>query len=394
MISQKERILIVENNPAVSDLIARQTLQPLGYRVEVVRIAAEAIQEAIRFSPDVILADLNLPGLSGKDLLVALSAQGLAVPIIVIAEKGAENDLIQAFRLGAADSLIWPFREAEVVSAVERVVNQVRSKYEREQLARQLHQTNLELQQRVRELTTIYAIGKAVTSVTDLQVLFEKIIEGAVYITNADSGWLLLRQENSKSFVLSAQRNLPPAMASRISLPWDDGISSLVSLSGEPLSIHGEPLKRFKVSQLAQAVMVIPVKVKNEVVGLLVVVRKAPKPFGPGNQSLLEAVADYASISLVNARLFRALEDRARSYQQTAEHAQAREQKQAEMLKNVRQELEVPLKSVQETINTLLVGEDSRLNATQKALLRSASDKISLTNQMLNNLTKPGDESA
>jgi len=391
MASQKERILIVENNPTTSDMIARQTLQPMGYRVEVVRVAADAIQEAIRFSPDVILANLNLPGLSGKDLLVALSAQGLDVPIIVIAEKGAENDLIQAFRLGAADSLSWPFREAEVVSAVERVLNQVRAKREREQLSRQLHQTNQELQQRVRELTTIYAIGKAVTSITDQQSLFEKIVEGAVYITNADSGWLLLRQENSKTFVLSAQRNLPPVMASKLSLPWDDGISSLVSLSGEPLSIHGEPLKRFKVSQLAQAVMVIPVKVKSEVVGLLVVVRKAPKPFGPGNQSLLEAVADYASISLVNARLFRTIEERARSYQQTAVNAQAREAKQAETLNKVYQELEPPLRSCQETINTLLVGEDSRLNATQKALLRSASDKISLTNQLLNNLIKLND---
>ena len=87
MASQKERLLIVESNPAISDLVARQTLQPMGYRVEVVRVAAEAIQEAIRFSPDVIIANLSLPGLSGKDLLVALSSQGIEVPVIVISEK-------------------------------------------------------------------------------------------------------------------------------------------------------------------------------------------------------------------------------------------------------------------------------------------------------------------
>ncbi len=388
MASPKERILLVESNPSISDLITRQTLQPMGYRVEVVRVAAEAIQEAIRFLPDVIIANLSLPGLSGKDLLVALTAQGVEVPVIVISEKGTENDLIQAFRLGAADYLSWPLREAEIVSAVERTLRQVRARREREQLARQLHQTNIELQQRVRELTTIYSVGKAVTSITDQPTLFDKIVEGAVYISEADNGWFLLRQENSKTFLLSAQRNLPPSLGSRLYQPWDDGVSSLVALSGEPLSIHGETLKRFRVSQIAQSVLVIPVKVKSEVVGLLVVARKEPKPFGPSNQALLQAVADYASISLVNARLFRALEERAQSYQKSAEAAQVREQVILETVNQTRQELTAPLTTARETLGALLVGEDSRLNATQKALLRSASEKLSQALQLLENLTK------
>jgi len=388
MASPKERILLVESNPSISDLITRQTLQPMGYRVEVVRVAAEAIQEAIRFLPDVIIANLSLPGLSGKDLLVALTAQGVEVPVIVISEKGTENDLIQAFRLGAADYLSWPLREAEIVSAVERTLRQVRARREREQLARQLHQTNIELQQRVRELTTIYSVGKAVTSITDQPTLFDKIVEGAVYISEADNGWFLLRQENSKTFLLSAQHNLTTSLGSRLYQPWDDGVSSLVALSGEPLSIHGETLKRFRVSQIAQSVLVIPVKVKSEVVGLLVVARKEPKPFGPSNQALLQAVADYASISLVNARLFRALEERAQSYQKSAEAAQVREQVILETVNQTRQELTAPLTTARETLGALLVGEDSRLNATQKALLRSASEKLSQALQLLENLTK------
>ena len=163
MKTSRERILLVENDPEISDLIARQTLQTIGYQVQIARVAAIAIQEAARFSPDIIITDLHLPDLSGKDLLVALSSQGIQAPVIVIAQKGTEGDLMQAFRLGATDYLLWPMREAEVVSAVERVIKQVRSRRERETLARQLKQTNDELQQRVRELTTIFAIGKAAT---------------------------------------------------------------------------------------------------------------------------------------------------------------------------------------------------------------------------------------
>lgn len=377
MSPEQERILVVESDPTNSKLIAQQTLRPMGYKVQVVDAAGEAIQQAITFSPDIIIANLNLPDLSGKDLLVALSSQGIAVPVIVIGNRGAEHDLIQAFRLGASDYLISPIREAEVISAVERVLKQMRARRERELLEKQLNQTNQELQQRVRELTTIYSIGKAVTSITDQPLLFDRIVEGAVYISGADSGWLLLRRENQNSYTLNAQLNLPDQYAEKMNQPWDDGISSLVSLSGESLAIHGEPLKRFKISHLAQALLVIPIKVKKEVIGLLVVARTAPRPFGPSNQALLEAVADYASISLVNARLFRALEERARSLQKSAEAAQATAVNRDAAFRKAQQQLEQPLQSALHTIKELLVGENNRLNTTQKTLLKSTQENIS-----------------
>jgi len=390
MKTSRERILLVESDPEISDLIARQTLQAMGYQVQVARVASTAIQEAARFAPDIIIANLNLPDLSGKDLLVALAAQGVNAPIIIIAQKGMESDLIQAFRLGATDYLLYPMREAEVVSAVERVMRQVRSRRERETLARQLKQTNDELQQRVRELTTIFAIGKAVTSITNQRELFDKIVEGAVYVTEADCGWLLLREERGKAFALSAQRNLPKTIASKINQPWDDGISSLVALSGETLSISGEPLMRFKVSQLGQSALVVPVKLKKEVVGLLVVIRKEPHPFSPSNRTLLEAVADYASISLVNARLFRALEERARSLQQAADDALAKQRQKDEMIGRLRKDLSGPLLNAMRAIDNMLVGETTRLNATQKSVLRAATENLQNISSVLESL-KPGD---
>lgn len=376
MKTSRDRILLVESDPEISDLIATQTLKAIGYQVLTVNSAAAALQEVTRYSPDVILTDLNLPGLSGKDLLVAFSSQNIEAPVIVVALKGMESEVIQAFRLGAADYLLWPMREAEVVSAVERALMQVRASRERETLARQLRQTNNELQQRVRELTTIFAIGKAVTSITDQRELFEKIVEGAIYVTEADCGWLLLREDHGRVFNLAAQRNLPKTVASRINQPWDDGISSLVALSGEPLSISGEPLARFKVSQFGQAALAVPVNLKKEVVGLLTVVRKVPNPFNSSNKTLLEAVADYASISLVNASLFHALEERARMMQQAAEAAQASDKRKEQALAKFKKEIGQEVAGTSQVIDSILIGEDTRLNATQKSMLRSALDNL------------------
>jgi two-component system NtrC family sensor kinase len=388
MASKQERILLIEDKREISDLIARQALQPLGYRVETATNVPTAIQETTRYFPDLIIANLKLHGLSSKDLLAALSSQGLEIPVIVLSERGTENDIIQAFRLGAADFLLWPAREAEVVSAVERILKQVRARREREALARQLQQTNQELQRRVRELTTLSAIGKAVTSITDHHTLFERIVEGAVSISEADSGWLLLREGQRKAFVLGAQRNLPEAYASRVDQPWEDGISSLVAVSGEPLSIHGEPIKRFKISRLGLSVLVMPVKAKKEVVGLLTVLRKAALPFGPNVQTLLSAVTDYASISIVNAHLFKALQERALRLQQIADAAQANERNKDQLLRDAAAELGVSLEELSEKVSALLAGEAGGLIAPQEELLRSAQENLGRIRTILESLTQ------
>jgi two-component system NtrC family sensor kinase len=225
-------------------------------------------------------------------------------------------DILHAFRLGATDFLTTPIREAEVVTSVERAVKTVRARVERDQLAHKVQQANAELQQRVRELTTIIALGKAVTSVTNPQSLFKKIIEGSILVTDADLGWLLIRDDRHNVLLLRAQHNMPQELDARLNRPFDDGISSLVALSGEALVMHGEPIKRFKVQAAGQSIMVIPVRAQKQVIGLLVVMRKKAIPFTKSNQFLLEAVADYAAISLVNASLFQAVEDRAKQLQQ------------------------------------------------------------------------------
>ncbi len=384
MSTSKERILVVESDPEVSDLIARQALKPLGYRAKIVTGASKAIQQAIRFSPDVVIANVHLPGLSGKDLLVALSSQGIEVPVIVLAEEGREEDVIQAFRLGASDYLKWPIREAEVVSAVERALKQVRARRERQRLAKKLRQTNQELKNRVRDLSIMINIGQAVTSITDQKRLFNRIVEGAVYAAEADKGWLHIRRDGKKkSLVLSACKNLPESIESKRGKSWDDGISSLVALSGETLSIHGKPLKKFKVAQLGQAALVVPIKAQQEVVGVLVVVREQAKPFLASNEAMLEAVADYASISLVNARLFKAVDSRARSLQEAAAASRQSKNMKADVLRHVTSKLQNPLNEIDQQVAKFMAGNPETLPQKNKAALEEIQANLEQMKQVV-----------
>ena len=365
MASAGDRILLVENDPEISDLIARQVLTSVGYHVDVAIDSSSGIKQALLTPPDLIIADLNLPGLSAKDLLVALVSQGINTPLMVIANKGQEQDIIQAFRLGAADYLLWPARDAEVLAAVERVVGRVHELRDRQRLDMKLSETNHELQRKVRELTAIINIGKAVVSVTDQRFLFQKIVDGAAQVAEANLAWLLIREDDSKAFILTAQRGLPEVWAKKINMPLDDGISGLVALSGETLSISGEPLLKFRVANLGRSACAVPIKVQKEVIGMLVVVRKEARPFEKMEQTLLEAVADYASISLVNARLFRALNS-------SVQASKEGEKRQNALLESVRSSITEELQAAVYPIEVLLSEKTGSLTEPQRQALQTA----------------------
>jgi DNA-binding response OmpR family regulator len=378
-----DKILVVDSDDHSRDLIVRQTLQPSGYQVMSAEDAGSAIRLALQFQPDVIIADLNLPGLSGKDMLVAFSSQGINTPVIVMAEKGEEPKVIQSFRLGASDYFLRPIREPEVLASVERALKQVRELKARQKLDEQLKSANAELERRLRELTTIFSVGRAVISITDQRVLFEKIAEAITSVSEADMGWLTLKDDKTNSFLLAAHRRLPEAWAKRINQPLDDGVSSLVAMSAESLSIHGQPLIKFKIASLGKAAMVVPIKVKQEVIGLMIVVRKAERAFGQSEQSLLEAIADYASISLVNSRLFRAVAH-------SAEQARAGEQRKNELLENLRKESQSALQSANYPLEAVLAEKMGPMTEEQKQALEAAQKSLKHLSFMMNQqITQP-----
>ncbi len=376
MASERERILVVEHDPIVGDLIARQALGGQGYEVKVVEEVSSAIKAITAFAPDVVIANLDLPGLSGKDLMAALAFQNMQIPVIMTAAHGQEKDVIQAFRLGASDYISMPLREAEIVSAVERALQSVRARKERQNLAYQLQYSNNELKRRVSQLTTLFSIGKSVTSATDQNRLFDQITEGAVKITQADYAWLLILDERSHEFILRSQMNLPKSLLANMNKPWDDGISLLVARSGESFLINGDPLKRFMLYSLGKAAMVVPVKVHNQAIGLLVVMRKANEPFHGGDQAMAEAVADYAAISLVNARLFRALDERAASLQTSSEKLKENDEFKDQVIYNISNELQTPLVAAKGNIDLLLQKESVRLAPHQIEYLRETQKKL------------------
>lgn len=311
MTSNRERILVVESDPDISGLIAEQALRPLGYEVEVLEEAGTAIERATARPPDLIITNLDLPDLGGKDVLAALSAQGVAAPVVVIAEKGEEKRAIQAFRLGAVDALLWPARDTEIVRVVERAIQPRRALRVRRQLFQQHELLRGQLKRRGRDLAAMLSVARAMSAGVNPEQLLDRVLASCLQMADGDVGWLVIREEKSGRYHLRAQRNLPAAWARKVNQPLDDGLSSLVRLSGQPLAIHGKAMRRFKAATLGSSAIVVPVKSRREVLGVLTVVRRSDVPVEKEAEALLEGMTGLISVMLLNSRLLQFVEDTA-----------------------------------------------------------------------------------
>ncbi|MCC7361710.1 MAG: response regulator [Anaerolineales bacterium] len=387
--TQHERILVVDDDPAVRDLIVQQVLQPQGYVVEAATDGATALQSALRTPPDIIITALDLPGLSGRDLITALRSQGFETTLIATGPRGADTQTVQAFRLGARDYLGKPLREAELVASLDHALAEVRLRRERETLAGKLAAANQQLEKRVKELTTLAGIGKAVTAVTVLGQLFTRLLEAGLFVTEADVGWLMLAEESAGKPILRAGKNLPNLSAIRLNQPWDDGISSLLMLSGEGLTLAGAALAKLRAGQVVKAAVAVPLKAKERVIGVIVAGNRTGRPFSERDQAMLSAVADYAVIAIVNGRFFQAMEARVLQLQGNLEALTADAARRDQQAQALAQRLRAPLIQARSTLEPLVHGQVGALTAQQAASLHAALERLTALQQLVDELPRP-----
>ncbi len=113
-------VLVVDDEPKVCDLI-RVYLERSGYGVLCARDGALALREIEQRKPDLVLLDLNLPGMDGLEVCKTLRKTS-DVPVIMLTARDEEADRIVGLELGADDYVTKPFSPREVVARVKAVL--------------------------------------------------------------------------------------------------------------------------------------------------------------------------------------------------------------------------------------------------------------------------------
>lgn len=111
-----ELILVVDDEPKVVTL-ARDYLERNGFRVTIAGDGPGAVAAARRFHPDLIVLDLLLPGLDGREVCRILRRES-DVPIIMLTALAEESDQVAGLELGADDYISKPFSPRTLVARV------------------------------------------------------------------------------------------------------------------------------------------------------------------------------------------------------------------------------------------------------------------------------------
>lgn len=120
------RILIVEDNRDIAENIA-DYLEPLGHELDFAADGVTGLHLAVTRSFDVIVLDLNLPGLDGITLCRKLRSEArLTTPVLMLTARDQLDDKLEGFRAGSDDYLVKPFSVKELEARLQALVNRVR----------------------------------------------------------------------------------------------------------------------------------------------------------------------------------------------------------------------------------------------------------------------------
>ncbi|NWF79427.1 MAG: response regulator transcription factor [Chloroflexi bacterium] len=132
-------ILVVDDEASIRT-IAKAYLEQAGFRVVCVNNGAAALHQAEADPPDLVLLDLNLPGMDGMEVAARLRERS-DVYIMMLTARSEEADRVAGLRIGADDYLTKPFSPRELVARVEAILRRRRGAPQRDGALRFRHVT-------------------------------------------------------------------------------------------------------------------------------------------------------------------------------------------------------------------------------------------------------------
>ena len=296
-----EKILVADDSLQISQFLAKQFLPNLGYRTAQAFTGRATLEAICKQQPDLLMLDLQLPDISGLDVLRELSKEGRSVPTILMTAHGSEQIAAEAFHLGVQDYLPKPFDPDELESAIVRALTGTRLMREKALLSAQLRE-------QVSWLTALSKVGRSVTSTLQLDEVLRRIVEAGVYLTHAEEGFLALADNGTEQLYLRASKNIEEERTRTMRLPMNDSLVGEVIKNRRPVRISKNgseaPLK-VSTGYLVRSLLHVPILSRGQPLGVLSVDSSLNQHnFMEKDEAMLASLADYAAIAIENARLY------------------------------------------------------------------------------------------
>ncbi len=119
------RILVADDDPAVRESL-RRSLSFNGYQVTLASDGTEALAAATDPAPDLVLLDVNMPGVDGLEVCRRIRASGSDVPVLILTARVEVGDRVLGLDAGADDYLPKPFALEELLARIRALLRRVR----------------------------------------------------------------------------------------------------------------------------------------------------------------------------------------------------------------------------------------------------------------------------
>jgi signal transduction histidine kinase len=312
-------------------------------------------------------------GLTGAIVAVPLIREEAAIGAIVVRRQEAR-----------------PFTEKQI-ELVTNFASQAVIALENVRLFSELRARTEELARSVEELRALGEVSQAVNSTLDVDMVLTTIIAKAVELSGTEAGTIYTFDEARQEICSRASHGMDEALAAamrdRAFAVGKTAVGKAVTQRA-PIQIpdvQKESSLVFDIIQRAgyRAILIVPMRRPNQIVGVLVVRRKQPGEFPASTVELLETFADQSVLAIQNARLFREIEEKGRELEMASRHK-------SQFLANMSHELRTPLNAIlgyTELIGDGIYGQPpekmlgvlKRLESNGKHLLGLINDVLDLS---------------
>jgi signal transduction histidine kinase/DNA-binding response OmpR family regulator len=255
-------------------------------------------------------------------------------------------------------------------------------------LVQALETRQAELAAKVDQLTALGEIGQAVSSSLDLDLVLTKIVTHAVQLTDADGGSVFEFDEESEDFHLRTTYGTEEKLVEGLRVlhiglhdtfvgtaALQRKARQVPDLRTEPLDVHLERL--LETGWLS--VIAVPILRNEQIVGALVLRRHRPGSFSEEVGELLETFAGQSAVAILNARLFRELQQKGTELEVASKHK-------SEFLASMSHELRTPLNAVIGFSEVLLERMFGDINERQEEYLRDILESGRHLLELLNDI--------
>jgi len=187
---RKGRILIVDDDPGVRELLSQVLTEVGNYDTDMAADGVEGLEKVRSNRYDVIFTDLTMPRMNGMDFLQRTREMPSPVPVIVLTGVSSMEIAVSAMRKGAVDFLTKPFTLDKIVSTTERVLGEwklygrLASKQGSDDSLKIL---NAELFKRLQEIGSLHSIGLEVDRCHDNKEIYARVAEMAAKLLAVQS---------------------------------------------------------------------------------------------------------------------------------------------------------------------------------------------------------------